>query len=168
MFPRNFPFALPAVAVLCNEANGETAGGAGFEFLDGSLDDIEDLPQFLAFPTGAYIVHLPNGLETKKIKEHPALTMKVVCKEIKELANPQEAALVKVNDQGDIAFMMDNKTGAGFAKMVLKAIGERINSKNNREIVAASKGIDALLVVKKTVDANTKREYMNLVQFAVI
>lgn len=150
--------------VLLQDAQQPAAGG-GFSILDGTLDDIEDLPQFLAFPTGAYIVNLPNGLEEKVIANHPALTMKVKCKEVKELATPSEASLVKVGDQGDIAFMLDNETGRGFAKIVLKAIGERIGSKNNREIIAASKGIDALLVCKKTHDAGKQRDYMNLVQF---
>jgi hypothetical protein len=144
------------------------AGKEGFSILDGTLDDIADLPQFLAFPTGAYIVHLPNGLEEKTIANHPALSMKVKCVEIKELANPGEATLVKVGDQGDIAFMLDNETGRGFAKIVLKAIGERIKSKNNREIIAASKGINALLVCKKTIDKEKQREYMNLVQFVPV
>jgi len=146
----------------------EEASGVGFEFLDGTLDDIEDLPQFLAFPSGAYIVNLPLGLEAKKINQHPAITMKVKCMEIKELSNPADAALVKVGDQGDIAFMMDNETGRGFSKIVTKAIGERIGSKNIREIFAASKGINALLVCKKTHDAAKQRDYMNLVQFVPI
>lgn len=141
-------------------------GGAGFEFLDGTLDDIEDLPQFLAFPTGAYVVSLPEGIVAKKVGDHPALTMKVVCQEIKELANPADAALVKVKDQGDIAFMMDNETGRGFSKIVTGAIGQRIGSKDMRAILAASKGITALLVVKKTHDEKKQRDYMNLVQFA--
>lgn len=149
----------------CFVDTGEVSGGAGFEFLDGTLDDIADLPQFLAFPSGAYVVHLPGGMIAKKVGEHPALTMKVVCKEIKELSNPEDTALVKVGDQGDIAFMMDNETGRGFSKIVTKAIGLKLGTTNMREILAASKGIDALLVVKKTKDDKKQREYMNLVQF---
>lgn len=148
--------------------NDVVNSGPGFEFLDGTLDDIEDLPQFLAFPTGAYIVHLPEGIVAKKVGEHPALAMKVKCVEIKELADPKEAVLVKVNDQGDIAFMMDNETGRGFSKIVTKAIGERIGSKDMRAILAASKGINALIVVKKTRDDKKQRDYMNLVQFAPV
>lgn len=154
--------------VLMAAASPEVAGGTGFEFLDGTLDDIEDLPQFLAFPSGAYIVTLPEGIVAKTVGTHPALTMKVRCKEIKELSNPADAALVKINDQGDVAFMMDNETGRGFSKIVTSAIGQRIGSKNIREIIAASKGIDALLVVKKTHDAVKQRDYMNLVQFVPV
>jgi len=139
-----------------------------FSILDGTLDDIEDLPQFLAYPSGAYIINLPDGLLEKQIGTHPALDMKVVCKEVKELSNPEDAALVKVGDQGNVAFMLDNEVGRGFAKIVLKAIGEKFGTKNNREIMANSKGIDALLVCKKTHDEKKQRDYMNLVQFVVL
>lgn len=150
--------------LLCAEALAADA----FSILDGTLDDIEDLPQFLAFPSGAYIIHVPDGLVEKQIGTHPALDMKVICKEIKELSNAEDSALVKVGDQGNIAFMLDNETGRGFAKIVLKAIGEKTGTKNNREIIANSKGIDALLVCKKTRDDKKQRDYMNLVQFVVL
>jgi hypothetical protein len=140
-----------------------------FSILDGTLDDIEDLPQFLAFPSGAYIVNLPDGLQEKMIGAHPAVDMKVKCMKVEELSNPEDAALApKVGDQGNMAFMLDNETGRGFLKMVLKSIGERLNVKGNREIMAASKGITALLVVKKTHDSAKQRDYMNLVKFAVV
>lgn len=140
-----------------------------FSVLDGTLDDIEDLPQFLAFPSGAYIVNLPDGLLEKIIGVHPAVDMKVKLVEVKELSNPEDAAIApKVGDQGNMAFMLDNETGRGFLKMVLKAIGERLGVKGNREIMAASKGINALLVCKKTHDSAKQRDYMNLVKFMVV
>lgn len=137
-----------------------------FSVLDGTLDDIEDLPQFLAFPSGAYIVTLVDGLLEKVIANHPAVDMKVRCDEVKELSQPGDAALApKVGDQGNMAFMLDNETGRGFLKMVLNPIGEKLGIKGNREILAASKGIQALLVVKKVHDAAKQRDYMNLVKF---
>lgn len=155
--------------VLMQEA-GDVSNGGGFDILNGSLDDIEDLPQFMAFPSGAYVVELPDGLVEKKIGEHPAVSMKVRHVETKELSDPNtpESEQVKPGDQTDIAFMLDNETGRGFLKIALKAIGERVGTKNPRELMAAAKGVQALIVVKKTKDEAKQREYTNLVRMALI
>lgn len=144
--------------------------GGGFDILNGSLDDIEDLPQFIAFPSGAYIVELPDGLVEKEINKHPAVTMKIKHEETKELSDPNtpDSERPKVGDQTDISFMLDNETGRGFLKIALKAIKERVNSNNPKELMAAAKGVKALIVVKKTKDDAKQREYTNLVRMALV
>ena len=146
--------------------NQGTNSQLDFSVLDGSLDDIEDLPGFLAFPTGAYHVKLDKGLVKKEINKHPAVEMAMTCVEVKELSNPEDAENApKVGDICSTAFMLDNETGRGFLKIVLKAIGERCGTKNTAEILNASIGLEAIVVVKKTVDKEKGKEYANLTRF---
>jgi hypothetical protein len=154
-------------------ANTEEASGEGFEFLNGTLDDIEDLPQFAVFRSGAYVVNFPEGLVNKKIKgkngEKPAVELKCVCKEVKELSNPEDAEKApKAGDIGGFLFMVDNETGRGFLKMVLKAYGDKLGTKDVQQCKAAVKGTDALVIVKWSEDKSAGREYMNLVKISPI
>jgi len=142
---------------------------ADFSILDGELDDIEDLPGFGAFVSGAYVINLAKGLVKKVVAKHPAVEMEMTMVEVKELSDPEDAALApKVGDVCSTVFMLDNEIGRGFLKLVLKPIGEALGIKNNSDILAASKGINALVVVKKTHDDKKDRDYANLVSFAVI
>lgn len=163
--PRNMQFAAQfALAGLREEVGTE-----GFEFLNGSLDDIEDLPAFAVFRSGAYIVNFPEGLVEKRINGKPAVELKCVCKEVKELSDPNEADKApKIGDQGSFLFIVDNETGRGFLKMVLKAYAERLGTKDVPTLKAAVKGTDALVVVKWSEDKTKGREYMNLTKIALI
>lgn len=143
----------------------------GFDILDGTLDDIEDLPGFSVWPAGAYVVVLATGMERKRIATHPAIAVRFTCVEVKELSNPDDAASApKAGDTCDTAFMLDNDFGRGFLKLLLKPIGEALKLVKNEEIINGSKGVQLLVVLKKTVD-NTKtppREYCNVVTANVI
>jgi len=147
----------------------EQTAALDFSVLDGELDDIEDLPGFGAYPSGAYVVDLVKGLVRKAIAKHPAVEMEMTLVEVKELANPEGDDVVpEVGDVCSTAFMLDNEIGRGFLKLVLKPISEALGIRNNNELLAASKGIRALVVIKKTHDDKKDRDYANLVSFAVM
>jgi hypothetical protein len=146
-----------------------TAANLDFSILDGTLDDIEDLPGFLVFPSGAYLVELHQGLNKKAIANHPAVEMAMKCIEVKELADPNDAdKQPKIGDVCTIAFMLDNEFGRGNLKKVLEPIGERLGIKANSQIVEASKGIKALVVIKKTENKEKGKEYANLLRFVPV
>jgi hypothetical protein len=141
-----------------------------FSILEGTLDDIDDLPGFAVFPSGAYLVELHEGLQRKAIAGHPAVECAMKLLEVKELANAaaDEANKPKLGDICTAAYMLDNTTGQGFLKdNLLKPIGAKLGLVKNSEIIAASKGIQALVVMTKTTkekDGVTK-EYCKIVRF---
>lgn len=150
------------------EPNQQTAQ-MDFSILDGTLDDIEDLPGFAVYPSGAYLIELSKGLIQKVIGTHPAVEMEMKCLEVKELSSPEDATKSpKVGDICSIAFMLDNEIGRGKLKQVLDPIGERLGTKNNREIMTASKGIQAVVIIKKTEDKVKGKEYANLIRFVPV
>lgn len=135
--------------------------------LNASLDDIEDLPQFKAFPSGSYIVRLDKGLEAKKIGEKSAIDMAMTLVEVAEVT--QTGA--EPPKQGDIAstlFMLDNAVGAGKLKEVLKAIQPTVGGTTIAEIIGNTKGLTLAVVLKHTKEKDGDKEYNNIVKLAVV
>ena len=140
--------------------------------LDMSLDDIEDLPSFAVFPTGAYVVDFHLGFEEKVINEHKALTLEMKLKEIAEL-NPSSLDVEgeKPPIPGDIAtlaWMLDNKFGVGTLKDAMLPFKEKFGTGSVRQVMEASKGITALVIVKRTYDKAKDRHYMKLVKLGIM
>lgn len=142
--------------------------------LDATLDDIDDLPGFVSFPTGAYVVTLAKGFESKKIGEHPALEMAMTLKEIMELPEGNLDAGETMPKPGDIAtqvFMMDNEYGAGNFKEMAKPIKEMLGGNPSiRAIMEASKGVDMMIVVKRRPGKGEQegKNFMSITKIALI
>lgn len=143
--------------------------------LDMTLDDIDDLPEFKAFPTGAYLVLLAKGIEDKTaagnmINDKPALTVPMTLVEIVELEekNLDEGEVApKVDDVATVAFMMnkDEKSGQaigqGMFKRFAAPIMETAGATNIRELIQKSKGMKLLVVLQRTTDKNDKSKHYN-------
>lgn len=138
--------------------------------LDTPMDDIDDLPGFLVFPSGAYTVLLVEGLIEKDIADHSAIEMAMTLKEIHEFTDPvEEADKPKIEDVCSTAFMLDNATGAGMYKEVLKVLAEKFGKGlSKRELNAAAKGLLCMVVLKKTHDKDKDRDYCNLKKIAIL
>lgn len=139
----------------------------GNPLLDSTLDSLPDLPTFAAWPSGAYRVELNEGLVEKKIGEHDAVEMNMKNLEVLELANPSGEAAPEVGVECNTAFMLDNDTGLGFFKEVLKELSPRFPG-TIRETMAACKGAEAIVVIKKTRDEKKDRDYTNIKKFALV
>lgn len=143
--------------------------------LDASLDDIDDLPGFVTFPTGAFVVVLEKGFEQKKINDHLAFEMAMTLKSVEEL-NPENLdegeEPPKAGDIATIAFMMDNEFGAGKFKEAAKPIRAATDASTVREIVEASKGLELLVVVKrrkgKKGSESEDKNFMDLTKISVL
>jgi hypothetical protein len=135
--------------------------------LDGTLDSLPDLKGFSVFPSGAYRVSLPDGLVEKQIGEHPAVELLMRCEEVLELTEPGEEAPA-VGDECSSAFMLDNDTGLGFFKEIMKVIIPACGASNIRQAMEACKGMEFVAVLAKTHDKAKDRDYCNVKKFAAL
>lgn len=147
--------------------------------LDMDLDDIDDLPTFACFPTGAYLVVLEKGIEDKKINEHPAFSVEMTLKEIMEL-NPEnleknEATeeieeMPKIGSVATVAFMRDNEIGAGFFKEFAKPLAKHLGTSKIRDIIDGSKALELMVVLKRErgKKENADKHYQKFVKVAVV
>lgn len=138
--------------------------------LDANLDDIDTLPGFVTPPSGAYIVTLHKGLEEKKIGEHPALEASLSINQVVELSEQLGAGeeAPKEGDMFSLAFMLDNKIGAGMLKDFVKPLGEKLGTSNLRQIAEGCKGMQILVVVSRTFDKEKQRHYIKHKRVAII
>lgn len=141
--------------------------------LDASLDDMDDLPGFASFPTGAYIVILEKGFEQKLVNNEPTMEMGMTIKEIMECDESkldEGEALPKPGDQGGVLFQLTNAIGAGLFKEAAKPIRAATGANTVREIMEASKGLELLVTIKRQPGKGDQegRNFMRLVKVAVV
>lgn len=117
------------------------------DLLDGTLDDLKDVPAFKVFPAGAYKCKI--GWTIKDISGQKAPEVKLTYIETLELADPVNTASPEVGDECSMAFLFKNKDGTPneFAQGNFKAILTGLKSlapegATPREIMAASEGAE--------------------------
>lgn len=142
---------------------------------DMSLDDIDDLPSFKTFPSGAYHVMLAAGIICKDVnnKDCAEIAMTLVkVEEITEvLPHPNAEGEDKEPAAGDVMttlFQLDNATGAGLFKEFLKPLAAHTGERNIQAICDKSKGLELMVVIKRTWNKDKDRFFGNLKQVAVL
>lgn len=137
---------------------------------DFNLDDIEDLPGFVVPPTGAYLVHLEKGIEEKDINDSKYYEVAMQIKEILEVTEKLKEGeeLPKPGDIASMIFKRDNEFGMGNFKSFAKSIAEKFGLKKVGEVKEHSKGLDMIIVVKRTYDEKKDRHNMKLVKSQVV
>lgn len=118
--------------------------------LDETLDDLADLPATQPFPAGAHAVKLTVKRNTKKAGSY---IVEMVHQETVELANPNDTE-PKEGDKSTIFISTKKKDGTvnefgqGQLKVVLKPLGELMQTNSISEILEGTKeGVDAVVVV---------------------
>lgn len=169
-------FSSAFVTKMSDDAPSAAQQAAFDSILDGTLDDIEDLPSFAAWPTGAYRALLPEGFKQKIIKDKPAYTLKLKNLEVLEVSDPVEAEEApKEQDETEVMFGLDTETGRGFFKEAIKPFLDFLGLPPNqpgavRAAVDASKGVEVVAVMKRrsvTKDGETKL-YPSLVKLEIL
>lgn len=138
------------------------------------LDDIEDMPAFLTLPSGAYHVKLEEGIVEKKIPMQgedvdcfeAAMTVVETLEMTDKLGEDE-----KTPKQGDIASMLYNRTnkfGMGNFKDFVRPIAERFGVRTVGEIVSNSKGVELMIIVKRTYNKDRDRHNMQIKKVALI
>lgn len=133
------------------------------------LDDIDDLPSFTVFPSGAYLVNLHEGIVAKDINDKPYFEIAMTLKEVIEMTEELKGDELppKPGDIGSLLFSRDNKFGAGLYKEVARPLAKHLGVVTVSEVNAGSKGLDVMIVVKRTFDAGRDRHNMQIKKLAV-
>lgn len=135
--------------------------------LDGTLDDIADLPTFEPYPDGLHSVIM--NWEFKEINNHPSYSLKLTGLETKELANPNTDTPISKDQTTNILYMLDNEMGQGKWKEILKQLAEHYGKdKSARQLMELSNGNTVSVVTKKKQDKNNKDIWRNDIMALVV
>ena len=136
--------------------------------LDGTLDDLADIPEFRPFPPGAHKVKFT--WEQKEVNKHPAIEVKLTAVETVELAKPadEENKALVGGETGSVLYMLDNEIGQGKFKELLKSLAAHYGAKTTRELLADAQGSEVLVVTDLRSNKEKTKSYMDIVKLQVI
>lgn len=116
--------------------------------LDGTLDDLADLPEFSPFPAGAHKAIISWEILTgkKAVNGHPTIKLNLKGLETVELTDKENAKPITKDQETGVLFMMDNEMGQGSYKNVIAALKEHYGEGSNREIMEKSANAECLIL----------------------
>jgi hypothetical protein len=140
------------------------------DLLDGTLDDLADAPAFKPFPAGAHTLKI-NWITDQPINEVPTVKLKLTHVETVELANPEDepakagdttevAFMLKKKDPNDASKMIANELAQGQLKEIIASLktGLNLETATNREVMAASEGMEVLVSTTIRTDKRDKND----------
>lgn len=134
--------------------------------LDGTLDDLADLPEFKPFPVGSYRLGLM--IEQDKEKKNVYFT-KLKVLEVMELSDASETPPA-VGDESNVRSDLSNEYGQGEFKKVLAALSISFPKKTNRELIeiASKESIEVLAITKQNTNKKNGAIYTQIVELSVV
>lgn len=139
--------------------------------LDGTLDDLADLPEFKPFPVGAHRCKLKWDLKEVNGQLCPQLELTAI--ETVELANPEDTP-VKAGDTTNLIFMFKkkdgtpNEMGQGQFKNVIAPLASSFSATSNRDAMEKSNGAECLVVTELRVDKKADKTYTCITSLQVM
>lgn len=126
-----------------------------------TLDDIEDLPEFLTPHSGAYQVIFPEGGVRKEINEHPACEWPCKVEAVLELSEKiaEGEKVVGSESQFSFMFMLDNKFGVGNYKKFLAEFAIKLGTRDLKALESQGKNVRAMVVVKREKDKEDDEKF---------
>lgn len=115
--------------------------------LDGTLDDLADLPSIERWASGTYEVQFK--WEQKVVANHPSIEVKMHLREVIEIAAGETPPDAKA--ETSVLYMLDNPVGQGKFKELVKTLADCLGmqGKSNREILEAFQGAIGAVVLTK-------------------
>lgn len=149
------------------------------DLLDGTLDDLADVPEFKPFPAGAHKLRIFFDA-TKKINDMPAIEVKLVHVETVELTNPEDTP-PNPGDSTNVIYILKKKDGNNVVRNELaegqfKALLAQLapafpEATTNRAIMEAANGFEVLgatSIRKNEKDKNNIKYYTALDSIALL
>lgn len=134
--------------------------------LDGTLDDLANLPEFKAFPAGTHRVNISLVDKTAKkdwINGHPGYEAKLKMIETLEISNDGDT-IPEAGAETQVLYLLDNEIGQGQFKNLLIAVSQVLDKASPREMAAQIQNMEAIIVTKKRSNKDKTQEYTQIVE----
>lgn len=121
------------------------------DLLDGTLDDLADVPSFKCYPAGAHLVKIAFDVEKdKEGKKTGVMFFRMEYREPLELANSEDVPPA-MGDKDAVRWDLTNEFGQGNFKVVISALKQQFfpgEAKSNAEVMEAADGLEVGIVTK--------------------
>lgn len=132
--------------------------------LEGSIDDLADLPEFAVFPAGVHKVVIK--WESKEVNKHPALELKMKLVETVEMSDAT-ATVLAPGAESSVLYMLDNEYGQGKMKDVMKALSAATGTAKIKDTMEASNGMEIQVVTKVRQNKDKTQSYVDVTKVIV-
>ena len=133
--------------------------------LDGTLDDLADLPEFRPYPAGTYRLRFSVEAD-KKLKQIYFAKLKVL--ETVELTDASETP-VEAGAETSVRYDLSNQFGQGNFKKLMSSVAEHYGSKSMRELLEEVRNpVEAVAVVKQNVNKKDGKIYTDIVEIQIV
>jgi hypothetical protein len=132
--------------------------------LEGTLDDLKDLPEFKPFPPGVHKVTVTS--EQKKVNNKPCLEVKLKLVEVVELANSSDEPPAP-GAEANVLLQLDNDFGQGMLKKILLAVAGKFGAKKNSELLADLQNLECVVATNVRDNKEKTAKYLSIVEFMV-
>lgn len=119
--------------------------------LDATLDEIDDLPEFVTIPKGMHKVLATFKMGTNKDK--PSVKLMLTYLETLELADP-EAVAPAPGSMASVNYLLTNEYGLGNFKKVAAPFREALGLNTNRDIIDGVKDVEVAIETSLRADKN--------------
>jgi hypothetical protein len=133
--------------------------------LDGTLDDLADLPEFRPLPIGTYRLMFSIVPDSKSKAVYFA---KIKVLETVELANADEKP-IDAGAEAQVRYDLSNDYGQGAFKKILASIAEHFGAKPNRLLLEEVRNpVEVVAVTKQNLNKKNGQIYTDLVEITVV
>lgn len=138
--------------------------------LEGTLDDLAQVPEFVTFPAGSHKVTITWIMPSNDRPTTIGLKMSAI--ETLELNDSSATPLVP-GSMTTISFKMDNEYGQSNYRKVITSLSSHYGAGTNREIMEKSAGAECLVITslrkgKKTEQYPDPLSYTQIVEIAPV
>ena len=130
------------------------------DLLDGTLDELADVPEFKIYPPGVHRCIL-TGFEVDK--ENGIIYMNLKGKETVELPSGSEDDPISDGQETRMRYQMTNEYGQGDFKKIMAALAEHFGKKSNNALMEDGTGAEVLIATNIQVDKKDKsKKYLRI------
>lgn len=138
--------------------------------LDGTLDDLADIPEFRQYPIGAHkvkiewnLTHTITGVYNKKDDESSGLKkfVQLKCTAIETVEMPAGSTDAPLEPGAPMQqnFDLTNEWAQGAFKVIMTALAQHYGAKSNRELIKDSEGAECVVTIKHRKDKKDKEKF---------
>lgn len=132
--------------------------------LDGTLDDLADIPEFRPFPAGSYRLnfHIEADTEKKAIYYGRIKNLETL-----ELNNDSELPM-EIGGEAGIRYDLSNEYAQSAFKKILASLAEHFGAKSNRLLIEDAKSpVEVIAILRQTTNKKNGKVYNDIVEMKV-
>lgn len=140
--------------------------------LDGTLDDLADMPEFKPFPVGMHKCIIT--LEVKKVGDFQAVEVGLKAIETLELPAGSEETPVNPGDTTNVLYFLQHSNpqvaemGQGKFKEMMKVFAAHFGAKSNRELIAEANNSEVAVVTNVRKNKDKTKSYTDIVSLDIV